>query len=557
MRESGLRMARYPHYGCYDTACTFSVTANYNDDEPPAVSGLSSNSQISTYAGRDSVAVYMANTAPAALYTLAPLLAPTNGALSATAGGTLAATTYYVRSTWVNASGETLGATETSLAVAANNVLNVAAPASPPTGATGWNVYVSTAAGTETKQNSAALGLTTAWVEPTTGLIAGAALPATNTTGPTYTATTVSCPTFVDPKKLKVGMIIDTAHSPKWSGFITAWASDGSSITVSAWYQNGGGGVGGTPANNVNAIVNPNTKIWAQNSGVTLSASSYGSAAAGYELDVYNSQADSNAYVTGSIIGQTWGFDSYAIGPNKCSAGFVSRGLWLASYVSDNALAGGVGYVTKGAENIGYSYESSPVGGTAFRALYGGRTSFGVTNNGFMNFGRTDAASTTVFNWFSSGFSVAYDARITCNGGTASVGQATLSYVAASHNFLGPITVNASYKSSVSPGAAGVHTLDASSQGGISVNTGSNAIICPTGQGVLLSVVNSNVNFNAGLFYIGRGVVLAISANGSEFVASTTPSAGQSGIGFDGTNYRVYNNTGSTVVYKAASIVIA
>lgn len=181
MRESGLRMARYPHYGCYDTACSFSVTANYNDDEPPAITGISSNSQISTYASRDSVAAYIANTAPAALYTLAPLSAPTNGALSATAGGTLAATTYYVRSTWVNASGETLGATETSLAVAANNVLNVAAPGSPPYGATGWNVYVSTAAGTETKQNSAALGLTTAWVEPTTGLIAGAALPATNT----------------------------------------------------------------------------------------------------------------------------------------------------------------------------------------------------------------------------------------------------------------------------------------------------------------------------------------------------------------------------------------
>lgn len=107
---------------------------------------------------------------------------PTNGALSATAAGTLAATTYYVRSTWVNTLGETLGAAETSLAVAVNNVLNVAAPASPPYGATGWNVYVSTTAGTETKQNGATpIALATAWVEPTTGLVAGAALPAANT----------------------------------------------------------------------------------------------------------------------------------------------------------------------------------------------------------------------------------------------------------------------------------------------------------------------------------------------------------------------------------------
>lgn len=110
------------------------------------------------------------------------LSTPVNGALSATVAGALGAATYYVRSTWVNATGETLGAPETSLAVAANNVLNVAAPASPPPGATGWNVYVSTATGTETKQNAAPIGIAAAWVEPTTGLIAGAALPGANTT---------------------------------------------------------------------------------------------------------------------------------------------------------------------------------------------------------------------------------------------------------------------------------------------------------------------------------------------------------------------------------------
>ena len=111
---------------------------------------------------------------------LTPLGAPTNGALTATAGGTLAATTYYVESTWTTANGQTMGATETSLAVAADDVLNVAAPASPPAAATGWDVYVSTATGTETLQASG-IGTTTAWVEPTTGLVAGAALPTTNT----------------------------------------------------------------------------------------------------------------------------------------------------------------------------------------------------------------------------------------------------------------------------------------------------------------------------------------------------------------------------------------
>ena len=110
---------------------------------------------------------------------------PTNGALTQTAGGSLSATTYYVRSTWTTAAGETLAGAETSLAVSASNVLNVAAPGSAPVGATGWNVYVSTATGTETKQNASPIALATAWVEPTSGLIAGSALPATNTSGST------------------------------------------------------------------------------------------------------------------------------------------------------------------------------------------------------------------------------------------------------------------------------------------------------------------------------------------------------------------------------------
>jgi hypothetical protein len=103
-----------------------------------------------------------------------------NGALAQSAGGALAATTYYVRTTWVMADGmESTPAPETNFAVAINNVLNVAAPAGWPIGAIGWNVYVSSATGTETRQNgNSPLTLGTAWVEPTTGLVAGIALPA-------------------------------------------------------------------------------------------------------------------------------------------------------------------------------------------------------------------------------------------------------------------------------------------------------------------------------------------------------------------------------------------
>lgn len=102
---------------------------------------------------------------------------PTNGALTQTVAGSLGAVTNFVKCTWVSMLGETLASAETSLATSANNVLNVAAPASPPAGAIGWNVYVSTTTGTETKQNSVPIAVGTPWVEPTTGLIAGSAVP--------------------------------------------------------------------------------------------------------------------------------------------------------------------------------------------------------------------------------------------------------------------------------------------------------------------------------------------------------------------------------------------
>lgn len=120
----------------------------------------------------------------------AGLSAPTNGALTSTVSGALGATTYYVKSAWVTKSGVTLPAAETNLAVLANKVLNVAAPGSAPTGAIGWNVYVSNTAGggsgSEKKQNAATIALGTPWVEPNSGLVNLGVPPVANTTGWTF-----------------------------------------------------------------------------------------------------------------------------------------------------------------------------------------------------------------------------------------------------------------------------------------------------------------------------------------------------------------------------------
>jgi hypothetical protein len=101
--------------------------------------------------------------------------APAAPALGQTSGGSLPATTYYVKVTYIVNGGETAASTESSLAVAANSLLQVSSP-SAATGATGYNVYVATSSGQEVLQNGATpIPLGTTWTEPTSGLVTGTA----------------------------------------------------------------------------------------------------------------------------------------------------------------------------------------------------------------------------------------------------------------------------------------------------------------------------------------------------------------------------------------------
>ena len=87
--------------------------------------------------------------------------------------------------------------------------------------------------------------------------------------GATYTATTVVPASPIsanDVKLLRKGMLIDTAHSPtKYSGFVTDWNANGTSITVEGWYlANGTAQSASTPPGSATAYVNPFTKVGAQ-----------------------------------------------------------------------------------------------------------------------------------------------------------------------------------------------------------------------------------------------------------------------------------------------------
>lgn len=108
----------------------------------------------------------------------AGIAAPVAPVLSAVAGGALAAAKYFAVVTYVTSLGETPASAEAILAVGASNLLQVASPAVDQLGlAIGYNVYVASASGAETKQNATPVAIGTPWTEPTSGLIAGAAMP--------------------------------------------------------------------------------------------------------------------------------------------------------------------------------------------------------------------------------------------------------------------------------------------------------------------------------------------------------------------------------------------
>lgn len=151
---------------------------------------------------------YLKNTSSTAGQIITPTITPATSlsspaapTLGSTGGGALTATTYFVKITYVNAFGETLPSTEASQAVLANNVLTVTSPAAAGTGAgiaTGWNVYISNTAGggsnTETKQNASPIPIGTNFTEPTSGLIAGSAVPTANTASGSTGAAVASRP---------------------------------------------------------------------------------------------------------------------------------------------------------------------------------------------------------------------------------------------------------------------------------------------------------------------------------------------------------------------------
>lgn len=107
--------------------------------------------------------------------------APAAAVLTQSASGALGALTNFVKITYVTVAGETTPSAESSLATSANNVVTVNSPA-PAANVVAYNVYASTATGTEKLQNTTPIPIGFNWTEPATGLTTtGVVVPTVNT----------------------------------------------------------------------------------------------------------------------------------------------------------------------------------------------------------------------------------------------------------------------------------------------------------------------------------------------------------------------------------------
>jgi hypothetical protein len=187
-------------FGNFNDDTSLSLTWNFDEGSGTTVADASGNANTGTLVNAplwqfnaknfvkhsSGVLVPISTKRPSDYPIISPPAAPT---LGTTSGGTLGATTYFVKVTYVSAAGavsppagETLPSAEASQAVSLNNLLIVTSPGAA-TGASFYNVYVSTTTGTETKQNATPIALGVNWTEPASGLISGAALPTRNGTG--------------------------------------------------------------------------------------------------------------------------------------------------------------------------------------------------------------------------------------------------------------------------------------------------------------------------------------------------------------------------------------
>lgn len=183
------------------------------------------------------------------------------------------------------------------------------------------------------------------------------------TTGVVFTEDTVTVPDL-EGFEVKEGMIIDTLHTPKFSGYVTK--VDGNTIHVlNGWYQNNSEcACPELPPNTAGIRINPTTKIWGMNVNIHLEKDHLPTAGAIAEFGVFNEQESHQDDVVG--------VDMLSGGKGRVLVGYRARtlqgkGKMVQGFLSETneqgfrAVSCDISYTCDNAVAIGYLSQGSPV----------------------------------------------------------------------------------------------------------------------------------------------------------------------------------------------------
>jgi hypothetical protein len=352
--------------------------------------------------------------------------------------------------------------------------------------------------------------------------------PVVTTTG-TFTATTATPTTPFSADQLarfRIGMLVDTSDG--LTGDITGWATDGTSLTVSAWYAQGDTSAGQVPVGTT-MYVNPISKIWGLNLNVFTDGNSYGDQAAGIELGTLNTRGDYNPSTGANTV---WGYDAVNLGAFRCAAGFIARGNYFNAFDCEGASNAGFHVKDNVTRNPAYGFLSEQTTGQAFGVFNGAQLRWSVAANGSMAVGSLGSTDTPKINFRSSGNGATntYDAQIIASGGTTTTGQGSLAIDAATLSLGGTTSGNEALRVTKASGgnAAAVSVLGGATN------------------------ANPRINASSGNLRLGAGSALATTATTGFVVLpeiSGTPTAAPTNAGTGGVAMAVDPTAGKIWCY--------
>lgn len=187
--------------------------------------------------------------------------------------------------------------------------------------------------------------------------------PTVETNAVTYTAKSVVINDGTLLTNVKEGMIVDTKHTPKYSGFVESVA--GNTLNIRNWYQMGNTAKGQIPPNTAGIKVNPITKVWVDNANVYLMSEHDVTSGVIGEYGVLNEKAN------GMDIN---GLDVVSLGNFKGNNAFIAR-----SSKENNKFS--VGFKDVNSDVALYSENSKDNELLLKNAVFG----FTMRNDGMMN----------------------------------------------------------------------------------------------------------------------------------------------------------------------------